>query len=108
MKKIINVEMTDTEATAIVREYLANTFRDDKGCGSTEVTVRIINTTCNNSRIPVIEHPLHPNAMDMLDQGNKIGAIKIVREAYGFDLKKAKDYVEHWLYITGRGPQPLY
>jgi ribosomal protein L7/L12 len=35
-------------------------------------------------------------ARNLLNEGNKINAIKLVREASGLGLKEAKDLVESW------------
>jgi ribosomal protein L7/L12 len=40
---------------------------------------------------------LPPEAIDALQQGNKIEAIKIVREAQKLDLKDAKDKVDDYV-----------
>ncbi len=37
---------------------------------------------------------LPPSALEALRQGRKIEAIKIVRQAHGFDLKQAKNAVD--------------
>lgn len=38
----------------------------------------------------------HSRAQDLLRQGRKIEAIKVVREETGLGLKEAKDLVESW------------
>ena len=41
--------------------------------------------------------PLPPEAIDALQRGNKIEAIKIVRQAQKLDLKDAKDKVDAYV-----------
>ena len=41
--------------------------------------------------------PLPPEAIDALQRGNKIEAIKIVRQAQKLDLKDAKDRVDAYV-----------
>jgi hypothetical protein len=47
--------------------------------------------------MPDISRPFPPAAIAALGNGNKIEAIKIVREAWGVDLKDAKDAVEAYV-----------
>ena len=42
-------------------------------------------------------HSIPPEAIAALERGNKIEAIKIVREANTLGLKEAKDFVEQYL-----------
>jgi hypothetical protein len=43
------------------------------------------------------QFPLPPDAVAALAQGDKIAAIKIVRERHGIDLKQAKDVVDRYV-----------
>lgn len=48
-----------------------------------------------------IDIELPQAAIESLKQGRKIGAIKIVREQEGLDLKDAKERVERWIKDKG-------
>jgi hypothetical protein len=50
--------------------------------------------------VPATERPLPAAAIAALAKGNKIEAIKIVRQEWGADLKDSKDAVE--AYAKGR------
>jgi hypothetical protein len=47
--------------------------------------------------MPDATRPFPPAAIASLSNGNKIEAIKIVREVWGVDLKDAKDAVEAYV-----------
>ncbi len=86
-------------------EYIENTFRDtSKLCLTVTITDKLIpnplrQLMCeiqrNNSNIS--EDRLQMRLEDALltfRQGNKIDAIKMIREISGLGLKEAKDFVE--------------
>jgi hypothetical protein len=59
-------------------------------------TIRSLDGRLRNLEQELLPAPWEPEAREMVKNGKKINAIKLVREQTGLGLKEAKDLVESW------------
>lgn len=111
--KQMHVSVSVEEAVSIIRGHFIEHFRNSTGvngqpCVTTTKGEMIITIDglAPASSVTVLDKPLPTAAIYELNQGNKIGAIKELRAAWGIGLKEAKDYVEMYCYVCRGDSKP--